>query len=764
MQTIYQYAEWPGATLVESCVGTISHGISPAVFVLTTAEQPKPPARRGNLVLGDGLNRVVLRDCKVDSISPRSGGDGDTWSVAILDRRWRWRGGSISGNYNRMDPYGKLVPWSIRSPKELAELCLREMGERNYHLDLPAGLTSAVASLDQLDRYLRLGEFFPQSLTNPHTVWDATPPMVALARLAEQYGCRVVYQPNRDRVWVGPLGKGDPLPDHPLGYESLSLNIDDPETPAGVGVMGAPVRVQMRFLLEPVGEEWDGRYVPIDELSYAPIPAAGLPAKQETRVTWEDADGGGDPEGVHLTLRYQTQFDPPAGPEVDLQFDPFGLVSTPWATIAAALAADVNASAAAEWVTAAVDGSDLVLTGKRDGFPFQVVADHLGDAALGRTVVTLAQGAFVGQGFGAWESSQWPNIQVRATERLSYEEALSLAQKSVFRCYRITLRDPETGRHGLKAPWYGEVVRRQDVVLTDRKVEQVVPQPRFKGGVQQANLPNVAVGNVRRLFGGILPEFYNGVHRDQRATITGSVTAETSVQGILWDGVGQRMNTGRFDRVYVPFSVVPDEQMIVFSRPVYVWWPVAGTNLSVRKPTLVLETAAYLQDAKTGDVRRWRETLPLGGEAPVEWAVREDVNVGVIGLYQEREVGTLRPLSHNLTGQGTEGLEDARGRAAYYLTGMARKYRLVGGETRQYIGVVPVDPDGYTQQVTWSVGNGATTTASANSEHDPVIPDYPERRYAEDLPADKRAAQLNLLEQRMFDLVLPKPGDRVNPQ
>jgi hypothetical protein len=173
---IGQSASWPGVLAVESCVGTISHGIAPAVFVLTTYPQTAAPAEFGNLVITDGFRSVVLRDCKADVARGRYGPDGQTYILTILDRRWKWQGGEISGRYNQVDQRGKLVPWSIRSPAELAKLCLEKMGERNYSINLPQGLPASAGQ--QVERLLRPGENFPQSLANPPVVWDRTNPAV----------------------------------------------------------------------------------------------------------------------------------------------------------------------------------------------------------------------------------------------------------------------------------------------------------------------------------------------------------------------------------------------------------------------------------------------------------------------------------------------------------------------------------------------------------------------------------------------------------
>ncbi len=191
----------------------------------------------------------------------------------------------------------------------------------------------------------------------------------------------------------------------------------------------------------------------------------------------------------------------------------------------------------------------------------------------------------------------------------------------------------------------------------------------------------------------------------------------------------------------------------MFSEPVYRNWPVAGTFFTCEKPTLTLETAVLVQHAETSELIRWdRERIQFGGSGTPEWQIREDVYVGIIGNYDAENRDSGFP--------SFEGRDDARPRAKHYLEGMAARHRLVGGETRQYIGIIPHDPDGYTQMVSWSVGpGGATTTISANNEHDPWIPSYGTRRLKENMPPDKSAAAANLLEQRFINARLPDvPG------
>lgn len=721
MLEIAQTATWPGVLGVESCQGTLSHGIAPATFALVTYPQAARPAERGTLTISDGVRRpLALRDCKVSNVVGRSGADGQTWVLDILDRRWKWQTGAISGRYNQLDPRGKLVPWSIRSPKELAVLCLKAAGETNYLLFLPDGLTEAAGR--NFDRFLQLGENFPQSLANPPVEWDVIPPMVALSQLAARYGCRVMWQPVGDRVVVGPPGAGAGLPDGPC--EVITPSLDAPETPSHVAVAGAPVPIQMKLLLEPVGEDWHGGFVPVNDLTYAP---QGAGAVQISTVTW---DGVTANPSVKVYITYQ-----PVGGgaenTVGYEYSDAVAASVKFTRIAG----EVNANPGLRNVmTAAAAGDVLTLTGKQQGYSFGVRSET-SVAAPDRLYTTLVQPA--GVGGGDWSWCRPPNYKaVLPTDRLSYDEAVALARKTVYRCYRVVDVDVSTGKYPISVPYYTTVTgkrlkRRQQLVLQQYKVETVKPAPRVKGG-RVRGVP----GNpfIQAVLGGILPEFYNGYRSNRPASVTGSVAKV--VGSVMWDST--ELNTEKTAKVYVPFSIDPVEQVVTFAEPVWRQKDLGAGPITLSLidfPTLVLETAAFVTDDSTGALYRWVKSLALGGSAPPAWSTRDDVQVGVVAEYDDENVLKNTTLKDE---------NDAHKRADYYLAGMANRYRRAPGETRQYIGIYPHDLDGYCWQATYSVGaGGATTVLSANSEHSDVIPDYPARQNGENLPPDKVAAVAN---------------------
>lgn len=720
MATIGQSVSWPGAGAIESFSYSAGHGISPGVATLVTLprENDKPPAEFGDLVWGDGQRVVRLRGCKMNSFEPQRDGRGLSWVITIFDRRWKWRTpkssfGGVSGRYNQADDRGKYVPWTLRSPTELAKLCLKAMGETRYEIDMPEGLEQLTGSAYQ--DFLKLGENFPMSKSNPPVSWDYTPPAEALARLCELFQRRVVYQPISDKILVAVLGEGKRLPTGP--YESVGVSIDVPEKPKKIGVVSAPVKYQCRLLLEAVGEEWDGSNLPIDDLSYKPTGRVLGGSKQIMTFTWTGTTGEDGTAEVTISVNL---FGVP-GATTDYTFRGSG-GATPLADNVAYVVTQINAHPDVSRVLiASSSGESLTLTGREDGYQWgtATITDPLVPANAAWTATSqLAQ---TGELVGGWAYCGPPNYSaVNPTIRLSPDQARQKAQ-SVYRRFRVLAVDPEKGQGTLVVPGYGPIKRRHQIVLLDSKVEQVVPAPRDpRGGTRDRGQ-------------GILPDSYDGFSRSQPAMVYGAVSR--FIGAVLWSDSAK--NTAPTDRVHVPFSVVPEKQMIAFSEPVYATPSVANVGECYAAPRLLLETAFHIMDADTSALKREEYTRDIGGQAPTEWQIRDDIEVAHIARY-----------TGATTVSRTDRLEyDAKERVGYYLDALEERHGLDQGETRRFIGIYGIDPDGLVQQVSWSIGGGATTTASTNTEHNSDVPPYPARRRNENLPPNTQAAVANLIEE-----------------
>ena len=191
--------------------------------------------------------------------------------------------------------------------------------------------------------------------------------------------------------------------------------------------------------------------------------------------------------------------------------------------------------------------------------------------------------------------------------------------------------------------------------------------------------------------------------------------------------------------MFVPIaSIDPLKQLVTFTDYVYLFE--AGDYL---EPTLAIQTAVNILNAATNQLECFTKIVPVPGAGPVltvqngfdntsttlpQMSRRTDVQMDVTSAY-----GAV----NNLLGFGLENT-DAIARANFYLAGMLQPYIPSAAQTLEYNGIVPLACDGAITQVTWSVGGqGATTTASLNTEHDVNIPPYPARRRREYLPPIK---------------------------
>jgi hypothetical protein len=697
-------ASWPGAIAVASCSYTVSHGISPGSAVLEILPQGNFPDETGDLVIDDGVGKVTIPDCKVDTLRVVKG-DGFTWSIAILDRRWKWRDlGQISGCYNQLDDHGKLRPYTIRSPKELAKLCLEAMGETRYEIDLPPGLTKAQGEQFDLENPAWIG-VTPTTGTNPPVNWVQETPAVALQNLCEQFGRRVIYQLRTDSILIAIPGRGGELPGGSISSEAPS--IDSPEVPSGVAVVGAPTRYQARFLLEAVGEEWDGSYRAIDELSYKP----NLQGKvQITRALASTT-------GTNTFAVYIGE------PDLSLQGAAFLATDSSASAAMTALAAAINASndpRVAGVVTAEAAGDVLTITGVRIGVSFGVwstVVEPVDDTAY--FVPELAQAAAPNE--STWKYCVPPLFAgVQETDRLTLVDAMRLAQKSVYRTYRL-VNGGLNGKGPLVVPGYGPLVRRQQLLLLPTKVEQIHPlpiDPRLQNVVGQA----------------VIKDFYNGYSRDMPAACYGSTAVLDAPGGarFFWVPSLGFQNTDASQQIYIDFSIDPEQQIVTFSAPVY---KSDGAAFLPAEP--ILETACLIRHKDSNALECYRSAKALSNASGyTNYAFRkyEDVQLNVIVDYGDNNSVTRVRL-----------LEiDAVARAKHYVAGLEAQYLTAAADTRQYNGIVPIDLDGAISQVTWNVGpGGATTTASANTEHAIWIPPYPARRRAEFLRPAMQASLMS---------------------
>lgn len=467
---------------------TVSHGVSPGTIVLRTHPGTVAPVAVGDVVIGDGRKRLTVRNCKLIRFTAERDDSGNEWLIELEDSRWRWRDGRIDGRYNQLDPHGKLIPRQIKSPTELAVLCLRAMGLARFVVDMPDGIPGA-AFINDIPDFLPVGVNFPAIGLNPPVDWYAENPASVLAALAEQCGRRLVYDPVDDRVLVVRPGLGDDLPNGHI--HNVTPSAVAPETPDAVQIVGDPTRYETFFELEAVGLEWDQSIKPIDQLSYAPT----IEARQHIVIYEVGKVIAGESYGVTIELQGRK--------------DPFTFTYTAAggdtaATIVDDLKAQIQASELAPKLSAVTTTDQLFVANKDLKILFDLIAAN---PSGGASVRIKQAGSLARRGWDFSPPPLYPNI--KATDRLTRLQAQALAQKGVFRMYRITGRDASTLKAPIKIPGYGNAVR-QDIILLDELCEQVVPEAGDKRFVDKDGQP-------------LIRTVYDGYSRSKPAEVYGSV-------------------------------------------------------------------------------------------------------------------------------------------------------------------------------------------------------------------------------------------------
>lgn len=728
---------YPGVLFPDSCCYTISHGISPGIISATISPQPgREIARFGDFIFFDGVGRVTIPKCRLNKVESQMTDTGEVWLLTLVDRRWKWKElGFINGCYNQLDPRGKLIPWTIKSPRELAETCLSAMGESNARVDMPPGLDSTFGA--NVNRFLNLGENFPLSGVNPPVNWEWEPPAQALQKVCDQFGRRVIYNLAEDSIWILPVGVGNQLPEGGKSLSRIGPSLNSVETPDGTMVVGAPTKYQARFELRAVGEEFDGSWRPIDLLSYAPQEANGSP--QVVTFGYNQPALGGN---LVITIN-----------GVD-----FGAVANAGAIAAfqAAIAASVDVRIAGK-VVAAVVGATLTVTGVGQGFASRFtfsfenqLANNAVDAGLGLFISAFAQST---DGRRTWANCGPFNdySEVRATDNLTYYQARALARKTVWRCYQLTGNaiEPESPGTLMNVPGYGPVTRKQDVYLLPTQVQQVVPDRGLSDFADLRGDVDPRLGN----FQAYVENLYNGFSRDKPAAIYGSVYRGCfEGTALAWRNV---LDPHTLPGSLVPIgitSIDPDYQVVTLAQPVYVLdvlvrnavaavQGVLGLNGQIAQllvgdpnarqyiePKLYLQTGCYVRDPNTHQFVAFTKSEAFPQRSGTGFAVKRCPDLQLC-VYSEYTSGNRV--------NNTAILEaDPLLRANYYLSSMRLKYQMVGALTLEYNGLEAIALDGAIMQVTWEVSDrGSKTVASRNCEHATWVPQYHARRRIEALAA-----------------------------
>lgn len=234
---------FPGINTIISGTFTLSHGVSPSSAMIQIPPQDNFAVPAGTLAITYGKERIEFPDCRLDMASLDINDSGRTWTLKILDRRWKWQFGKISGHWNVRKPDLTLDLDREKSPQDLAKLLLEAMGEKRY-------------DVSQLPNQ-----------TRPLVYWDYDNPAEQLQRLCESLDCRIVLRTD-NKVYICKTGQGAALPTDRIS--SGGEGYDPVETPDSVEFVFGQTKWQGRLDLEAVGIDVDGKIKLIKDLSYNP--------------------------------------------------------------------------------------------------------------------------------------------------------------------------------------------------------------------------------------------------------------------------------------------------------------------------------------------------------------------------------------------------------------------------------------------------------------------------------------------------------------
>ncbi len=247
------YAEFrfPGVEHVIAGTMSIGHGETPAVCILSIAEQVSLDNTIGTLTIEFDSQTYEWPECRAVAASIRKNSQGRIVSLTIEDWRWKWRTGTISGRYNRREPSSRtlnsarqIVKHTEKTPRELFKLYFEALGETNF-------------DVSQVPDDAR-----------PEVDHDGESAAQAMASLCDLLGCRVVPAPGNKAI-ICKAGEGSPLFQ---SSELIEFNdaLDPPERPDGAQVTGGAMEFQVDIELEPMADETSGESVELDKASYKP--------------------------------------------------------------------------------------------------------------------------------------------------------------------------------------------------------------------------------------------------------------------------------------------------------------------------------------------------------------------------------------------------------------------------------------------------------------------------------------------------------------
>lgn len=250
---------YTGVDEIFSFTYSIGHGVVPGVMSFQIAPQRLDKiAQFGTLKMEYDGKKWKMPNCLSDRASYQLNSSGEVVGFYASDFRWAWHYATVTGAFNVKDMEGNdivlsktpkkndadLIGYSKRSLRELCEICLEAMG------------------VEKSKRNVRR---VPKNIY-PSVTWDNDNAAQALHALLEPVGLRLC--PTwKQGVVIAKAGAGAKLSDYDK-LESFGAEIDPVQKPKKIVYISQPIRYNVDFPLEAVGEDIDGKILPVEQLSY----------------------------------------------------------------------------------------------------------------------------------------------------------------------------------------------------------------------------------------------------------------------------------------------------------------------------------------------------------------------------------------------------------------------------------------------------------------------------------------------------------------
>ena len=223
--------------------GRLRRGTAPGTFRIRVPHDSNLTAEAGELVMVSDAGPVTLRNCIPDLSTLRTEHhDGKReWSVLLRDRRATWPGKQVSARWNRRYRDNTIDPATEKEDSQIADEIMQDIGE--------------TASNTMYG-------------TKPDIQWDDTPFSSAVDELTSLLPCHVCRNAD-DTYQIFQTDQGQGISD---GWPNIIPNYlaAIESGPKIIRVKCAKTWFGAALQLRAVGMDVDGRYKPINDLSYRP--------------------------------------------------------------------------------------------------------------------------------------------------------------------------------------------------------------------------------------------------------------------------------------------------------------------------------------------------------------------------------------------------------------------------------------------------------------------------------------------------------------